>query len=145
MEIIKACNVLAFSNSGVTSRQLLFPENSKSQRITITRVVIEPGAVNPPHKHETSEQVWVALQGSGRLLLEEGKELIFEQGDIVRFEEGDVHGFSNTGKVAFEYLSVTSPPLSFRAAYEKNWSSSESKEALPGVRKAGGRGGNVQR
>jgi|SRR4051794_2174436 mannose-6-phosphate isomerase-like protein (cupin superfamily) len=76
MEIIKACDVPAFSNSGVISKQLLFPENSKSQRVTITRVVIEPGAVNPPHKHETSEQVWVALQGSGRLLLEEGKELI---------------------------------------------------------------------
>ena len=126
MEIIKAGRAPAFSNSGVTSRQLLFPENSKSQRITITRVVIEPGAVNPPHKHETSEQVWVALQGSGRLLLAGGEELSIEQGDVVRFEEGDIHGFKNTGNVAFEYLSVTSPPLNFRAAYENSWSRSVS-------------------
>ena len=133
MEIIKAGKAPAFSNSGVTSSQLLFPENSKSHRVTITRVSIKPGAVNPPHKHETSEQVWVALQGSGRLLLAAGKELPIEQGDVVRFEDGDVHGFRNTGKVAFEYLSVTSPPLNFRAAYEKSWSSSTRKEAQPGA------------
>jgi hypothetical protein len=28
-----------------------------------------------------------------------------------------VHGFQNTGTVPFEYLSVTSPPINFRAAY----------------------------
>ena len=26
-------------------------------------------------------------------------------------------GFRNTGSVPFEYLSVTSPPVNFRAAY----------------------------
>ena|SRR5436190_20592693 len=135
MEIIKAGDAPVFSNSGVTSKQLLSPENSNSERFTITRVLIEPGAVNPPHKHEDSEQVWVALQGNGHLLVADDKELPFQQGDVVRFEEGDVHGFSNTGKVAFEYLSVTSPPINFRAAYEKSWSSSASKQAQPAVRK----------
>ena len=72
MQIIKAGAAPVFSNSGVTSKQLLSPENSKSQRVTITRVLIEPGAVNPPHKHEGSEQVWVALQGSGHLLVADG-------------------------------------------------------------------------
>jgi quercetin dioxygenase-like cupin family protein len=58
MDIIKAEDVKTFSFSGVSSRQLLFPENSTSQRITITRVVVQPGASNPPHRHATSEQVW---------------------------------------------------------------------------------------
>ena len=135
MELIKAGDTPVFSNSGVTSKQLLSPENSKSQRVTITRVLIEPGAVNPPHKHEASEQVWVALQGNGHLLVADDKELPFQQGDVVRFEQGDVHGFRNTGKVAFEYVSVTSPPINFRAAYEKRWSSNASKQAQPAVRK----------
>jgi quercetin dioxygenase-like cupin family protein len=122
MELIRADAITHLSNSGVVSRQLLFPENSRSSRITITRVIIQPGAKNGVHRHATSEQVWVALRGSGHLLLEGGKVLPFGQGDVVRFEDGELHGFENTSAAEFEYLSVTSPPVNFRAAYEKDWS-----------------------
>lgn len=121
VEIIRHDQVLAFVNSGVTSHQLLFPENSTSSRVTITKVVLEPGAVSPRHQHPVSEQVWVALGGSGLLLLANDETLPFSTGDIVRFEGGDVHGFQNTGVVPFEYLSVTSPPINFRAAYAAPW------------------------
>src|SRR6476620_10890900 len=69
VEIIRRIEIASFVNGGVTSEQLLFPENSQSQRVTITRVTIAPGARNPPHAHTASEQVWVALSGSGVLLL----------------------------------------------------------------------------
>lgn len=121
MEIIRRTAVASFSNGGVTSEQLLFPENSKSQRVTITRVTIAPGAKNPPHIHATSEQVWVALRGSGVLLLGSTATVPFVEGDVARFAEGDVHGFENTGPDEFVYLSVTSPPLNFRAAYATDW------------------------
>lgn len=122
MELIRAGEVRSFSNSGVVSRQLLFPENSRSARVTITRVSVQPGARNPPHRHPTSEQVWVALRGSGRLLLEKDEVLAFAEGDVVRFGDGELHGFENTGSAEFEYISVTSPPVNFRAAYEREWS-----------------------
>lgn len=122
MELVRAATITQFTNSGVTSRQLLFPENSRSTRVTITRVTLAPGAKNPPHRHATSEQIWVALRGSGRLLLEDGKTEPFVKGDVVRFEDGDLHGFENTGTSAFEYLSVTSPPVNFRKAYQQDWS-----------------------
>jgi quercetin dioxygenase-like cupin family protein len=121
MELIHAADTKSFSNSGVTSRQLLFPENSRSARLTITRVTVEPGARNPPHRHATSEQVWIALRGSGQLLLDGGRALPFTEGDVARFEDGDLHGFENTGGSEFEYVSVTSPPVNFRAAYERAW------------------------
>ena len=120
MELIRAADTQSFSNSGVTSRQLLFPENSSSVRLTITRVTVRPGARNPPHRHATSEQVWIALRGTGQLLLE-GRVLPFTAGDVARFEDGDLHGFENTGESDFEYISVTSPPVNFRAAYERAW------------------------
>jgi quercetin dioxygenase-like cupin family protein len=125
MELIRAGEVRAFSNSGVTSRQLIFPENSSSERLTITRVTVAPGARNPTHRHPTSEQIWIALRGSGQLLLEAGRTESFSEGDIVRFEDGALHGFENTGDTDFEYLSVTSPPVNFRVAYEKAWSKEE--------------------
>jgi quercetin dioxygenase-like cupin family protein len=123
MELIRAETMTELSNSGVVSRQLLFPENSRSTRVTITRVTIQPGARNAAHRHASSEQIWVALRGSGHLLLEGGQTLPFAEGDVVRFEDGELHGFENTSAAEFEYLSVTSPPVNFRAAYERDWSS----------------------
>jgi len=125
MELIAAATIKQFANSGVASRQLLFPENSRSARLTITRVTVAPGAKNPPHRHPSAEQVWVALRGRGQLLLEGGQNQPFSEGDVVRFEDGELHGFENTGTSEFEYLSVTSPPANFRAAYARDWSKSE--------------------
>ena len=133
MELIRAAQIREFSNSGVTSRQLLFPENSSSTRLTITRVTVEPGASNPPHRHPASEQVWVALRGHGKLHLDAGRVEPFVEGDVVRFEEGDLHGFENTGSADFESLSVTSPPVNFRGAYAKDWSGKGKNDAQPGA------------
>ncbi len=121
MEMFRAAEMTVLSNAGITSRQLLFPENSRSERVTITRVNVAPGAKNPPHRHATSEQIWVALRGRRQLLLENGATVVFAEGDVVRFEDNDLHGFENTGVSEFEYLSVTSPPVNFRAAYAKDW------------------------
>jgi quercetin dioxygenase-like cupin family protein len=122
VELIRAKDVPALSNSGITSRQLLFPENSRSKRVTVTRVTVPVGGKNPPHRHASSEQVWVALRGEGRLLLDDGKTEQFGAGDVVRFEDNEYHGFENIGESEFEYLSITSPPINFRGAYERMWS-----------------------
>ena len=129
MEIIRQAEVRSFVNGGVTSEQLLFPENSPSRRVTITRVTIAPGARNPPHAHATSEQVWVALRGTGILLLAGAATAQFAKGDVVRFTEGEVHGFENTGSTEFEYISVTSPPINFRGAYSADWKPSGNNAA----------------
>ena len=85
MEIIKKSKIKILSNPGVESFQLLNPENSKSERITITRVLVQPDNEQPRHKHDTSEQIWIAVNGKGILLLADNKEEIFEPGDVVRF------------------------------------------------------------
>jgi quercetin dioxygenase-like cupin family protein len=71
MDLIRRTEVRTLSNSGVESEQLLFPENAPAARVTITRVTLPAGAVNPRHAHEASEQVWVALEGEGTLLFAE--------------------------------------------------------------------------
>lgn len=57
MEFIRKDNIIELSNPGVTSRQLINSENSKSERVTITEVHLEVGASQPRHKHDTSEQI----------------------------------------------------------------------------------------
>src|SRR5437764_15439838 len=113
MEIMRKESIPTLSNSGVESEQLLFPENSSSRRVTITRVTMRAGAINPPHRHAASEQVWVALEGAGTLLLDDRRTEPFAAGDVVRFEDGDLHGFRNGDDGRFVYLSVTSPPANF--------------------------------
>ena len=118
MELIKKSEIKVLSTPGVKSFQLLNPENSKSERITITKVFVQPNNEQPRHKHDTSEQIWIAVSGKGVLLLADGKEEIFEQGDVVRFADGDIHGLRNESQVVFEYISVTSPPMNFGYAYK---------------------------
>ena len=69
--------------------------------MTITRVTVDAGASQPRHAHDASEQVWIALQGSGELLLANEETQPITAGQIARFEEGDLHGFENTGKEPF--------------------------------------------
>lgn len=117
MEFIKSSNIKELSNPGVVSRQLLNPENSESRRVTITEVHLEAGASQPRHTHDSSEQIWYALKGSGKLLLADDKTKDFSAGDVVRFADKDVHGLLNDGGDEFVYLSVTAPPINFGYAY----------------------------
>jgi quercetin dioxygenase-like cupin family protein len=129
VEIVRRANVVSLTNSGVTSEQLLCPENSRSERVTVTRVTVAPGAKNPRHVHASSEQVWVAIRGNAHLLLEGSTTAPFGEGDVVRFIDGDVHGLENLSAEEFVYLSVTSPPVNFRAVYSADWRESEGGNA----------------
>lgn len=120
MEFISAESIIGLENPGVVSRQLLNPDNSQSRRVTMTEVHLEPGASQPRHTHEASEQIWYAIKGSGKLLLAEGAEKPFGAGDVVRFADGDIHGLYNDGEGEFVYISVTSPPIHFGYAYNKS-------------------------
>lgn len=118
MEYISKNEIKSLSNIGVVSRQLLNPDNSESNRVTITEVHLEPLAEQPRHIHETSEQIWYALKGTGLLLLSGNNEKAFSAGDVVRFAEGDTHGLLNNSNEEFIYISVTTPPINFEYAYK---------------------------
>ncbi len=118
MEFISKESIIALSNPGVISRQLLNPENSSSERVTITEVHLEAGACQPRHKHNASEQIWYATKGTGKLLLADDKTMEFSAGDVVRFADNDIHGLLNDGDEEFIYVSVTAPPINFNYAYK---------------------------
>ncbi|WP_217695100.1 cupin domain-containing protein [Marinobacterium stanieri] len=117
MEFLTDDAFMVLANPGVASTQLLSPHNSNSRRVTLTRVVVQPGHEQPRHSHPESEQIWIAVSGAGTLLLGDDKTLEFEAGQVVRFEDGDIHGFLNANDDPFIYISVTSPPIDFNYAY----------------------------
>ncbi|MEK7438979.1 MAG: cupin domain-containing protein [Pseudomonadota bacterium] len=119
MEFFTEAQFRSLSNPGVASVQLLSPHNSTSSRLTITRVTVQPGAGQARHSHPASEQIWVAISGSGTLLLADGATRRFSAGEVARFADGDVHGFENSGAEPFVYMSMTTPPIDFAYAYRE--------------------------
>ena len=117
MEFLTADLFKKLSNPGIDSIQLLSPHNSASTRVTITKVTVAPGAQQPRHNHKRSEQIWIAVEGSGTLLLDNEVTAEFNKGQVVRFADGDIHGFKNTNHEPFVYISITSPPIDFSYAY----------------------------
>ena len=103
MQLIGVADIKIFANPGSVSEQLL-----------------SPGAINGRHKHATSEPIWIAVAGSGVLLLADNREQPFQSGQVARFADGDIHGFCNTGTEPFTYISVTSPPIDFAQAYKEH-------------------------
>lgn len=119
MEFIHKKDITVLTSDFQDSHQLIWNENSSSERITITKVYVHPGKVNGRHRHENSEQIWIAVHGVATLLLDHDDTAEFREGDIVRFAEGDVHGVVNNMDEDFVYISVTSPPINFRYAYNE--------------------------
>ena len=122
MDFINRNDVVALNSDFQTSYQLLWNENSKSERLTITKVQVFPGKTNSRHIHKSSEQIWIVLKGKGTLLLENDQTKEISEGDVVRFEDGETHGILNNSNDEFIYISVTSPPINFRYACDRKMS-----------------------
>lgn len=118
MEFISKDAIVCLHNPGVVSKQLLNPDNSNSDKVTITEVHLIPCAQQSRHSHEFSEQIWYALKGDGKLLLSNDNVKKFTAGDVVRFEKNEIHGLLNDSDEEFVYISVTSPPIDFSYAYK---------------------------
>jgi quercetin dioxygenase-like cupin family protein len=92
-------------------------KNSRSSRVTITRVTVETGASQAPHAHSTSEQVWIALAASGTLRLADGATCWMSAGNVVWFADGDLHPVENAEPEPFVYMAVTERPIDFSDAH----------------------------
>lgn len=117
MEFFESADTIRLTDPGVASEQLLSPHNSKSTRVTITRVTVEPGASQPRHKHNNAGQICIALAGTGELPLANNATRRLSAGATVRFAEGEVHGVENRTSEPFVYMATTSPPINFDYAY----------------------------
>ena len=119
MKVVAHADAELLTRERVRSLQIVSQKSGISRAVVITRVTLEPGGIQPRHRHAASEQIWVALAGTATLLLDGEREEPLSAGHTYCFEPGEVHGIRNDSGGVFEYLSVTSPPESFDAAYDK--------------------------
>lgn len=71
--------------------------------------VVKPNQFIPTHKHTTSDDLWICIQGTGVVYPERDKEVPFTKGDMLLSTKDAQHGLKNTGDEDIILVSVIAP------------------------------------
>ncbi len=93
---------------GQVSRLLLAPGQFGSQHLAVTWVQAAPGSQQSLHSHPHSEQVYVIIRGSGRMIVA-GEEQVVEAGALIFIPPGSEHAIYNPGPEQLSYVSAAAP------------------------------------
>lgn len=77
------------------------------EKMTLTRMVIKPGAIFPEHKH-INEQIGLCLEGGGELI-SNGKRIRVEPGVSWCIPENEPHSYINGNQITI-IIEGWSPP-----------------------------------
>src|SRR5262249_21647795 len=116
MEFIERGDVKVFSKLGIESHQLLFPENSSSSRVTISYRRAPPirgTGTKPPSRCGSP------LPARGVCFSPASERWRFGEATSCALQTGTFTASKTPGRVPFMYLSITSPPINFRQAYDE--------------------------
>ena len=95
---------------GQISHLLLTGGQFGSRNLAVTWVEGAPGSRQPVHAHADSEQAYVIVRGSGRMILGDD-ECEVGAGTLVFIPPGTPHAIRNDGEEPLVYVSATSPPF----------------------------------
>jgi mannose-6-phosphate isomerase-like protein (cupin superfamily) len=104
---------------GQVSHLLLAGGQFGSRNLAVTWVEGAPGSQQPVHAHADSEQAYVIVHGSGRMILGDDEREV-GAGTLVFIPPGTPHAIRNDGEEPLVYLSATSPPFPARVS-EMTW------------------------
>lgn len=96
-------------HSGTLNRRLVPAELGAG--FEMAHGTIEPGGTASRHQHETEWQVFMLLEGEGRLELGTEPPLTITAGAIVRIPPRTPHLFEVTGDRPVKLIVIYSPPL----------------------------------
>ena len=95
---------------GQISRLLLAEKQFGSQNLAVTWVEGAPGSQQELHSHADSEQVYVIVEGVGRMLVGDEEQAV-EAGTLVFIPPRTPHAIRNIGDETLVYVSASSPPF----------------------------------
>lgn len=99
------------TKDGSEVRELLHPDNSIIENMSIAEAMVKPGEATREHFHRESEDVYYILQGEGEMHLD-GEKVAVRAGDAVLIPARARHFIVNTGKEELIILCASSPPYS---------------------------------
>jgi quercetin dioxygenase-like cupin family protein len=77
--------------------QFAVGDRTGSDRLTLGRTVLPPGARHEPHSHPHCDEFLFVVRGRGTIYTDEGEEPAAED-DVIFTSAGHVHGFNNTSE-----------------------------------------------
>lgn len=69
-------------------------------------MTLQPGDSIGFHKHETNEDAYIIISGTGTFTDSDGKQHEVKAGDVTIARKGDSHALANTGKEPLVFLDV---------------------------------------
>ena len=92
-----------------TLKVLLSQQINHTKNISLGMTILEPGWTSSPHGHETEDEIWFVLSGTGQAKV--GEESIqIEKGTAIDCPPGQPHQLINNGKEDLRVLWAFSPP-----------------------------------
>ena len=82
-----------------------FPDDFGSSIHFIHETILEPGTFTGVHPHEDSEEVYVFIEGKGRMLID-GEIVEIQAGDAVLTKQGSTHNLENTGEIPMRLIVI---------------------------------------
>jgi len=95
---------------GQISHLLLAEGQFGSRNLAVTWVEGAPGSQQPIHTHPESEQAYVVVRGTGRMILGDDEQAV-GPGTLVFIPPGTPHAVRNDGDEPLVYVSASSPPF----------------------------------
>jgi mannose-6-phosphate isomerase-like protein (cupin superfamily) len=87
-----------------------------SRQMSVTWLEVPTGVEQTLHSHEEAEQVYVVVQGSGRMSVA-GDTQAVSVGDLILVPPATDHAISNDGDADLACISVQSPPVAVSELY----------------------------
>lgn len=89
----------------VGSRQVWGPQDFQSNLGFLFHALMPPGTSVGYHRHDTIEECYVIISGSGRMTVDEETVEVFS-GDLILNHLGGCHGIHNHGEEELEFIAV---------------------------------------
>ena len=88
-----------------TLTKLVDPSLMHGKNRQFIKIALNPGAKNPPHKHEGDFEVFYILAGRA-LVTDNGSVYEAKPGDVIFTDNGESHGIENIGDTDLEYIAL---------------------------------------
>lgn len=80
-------------------------DNKTLKNLVLSSTRLHPGKQTTGHRHEGQEEVYMFIEGTGEMLLNENRFLV-KSGDIVLIEDGVFHRVYNTSDKELYFVCV---------------------------------------
>lgn len=99
------------AKDGSTIRELIHPRTHGNRNQSLAEAEVAPGRITLLHRHLESEEIYLFIQGEGRMVLGQDRLEVY-QGDSVYIAPGTPHCVQNTGDIPLRLLCACSPAYS---------------------------------